>query len=142
MTRLIRFHPEAEAEMNEAADYLNRESTGLGKIFLDDIQHAKGGSVVRLLSLAGMEDGDSDDLFILVANDDVIVGELAVGEENPSVQYRPYLLPSIQRVDPPGQEGGDNKPILLQFIIHNNEKFSRTHFSHGHESAMVSFINP
>ena len=26
--------------MNEAADYLNRESTGLGEVFLDDIQHA------------------------------------------------------------------------------------------------------
>lgn len=40
MTYLIRFHTEAEAEMNEAADYLNRESTGLGEVFLDDIQHA------------------------------------------------------------------------------------------------------
>ncbi len=26
--------------MNEAVDYLNRESTGLGEIFLDDIQYA------------------------------------------------------------------------------------------------------
>jgi hypothetical protein len=40
MTYLVRFHTEAEAEMNEAADYLNRESTGLGEIFLDDIQRA------------------------------------------------------------------------------------------------------
>ena len=40
MTYLVRFHTEAEAEMNEAADYLNSESTGLGEIFLDDIQHA------------------------------------------------------------------------------------------------------
>jgi toxin ParE1/3/4 len=40
MTYLVRFHTEAEAEMNEAADYLNGESLGLGDIFLDDIQHA------------------------------------------------------------------------------------------------------
>jgi toxin ParE1/3/4 len=40
MTYLVRFHTEAETEMNEAADYLNRESTGLGEVFLDDIQHA------------------------------------------------------------------------------------------------------
>ena len=40
MTYLVRFHTEAEAEMNEAADYLNRESTGLGEIVLDDIQRA------------------------------------------------------------------------------------------------------
>ncbi len=40
MTYPVRFHTEAESEMNEAVDYLNSESTGLGKIFLDDIQHA------------------------------------------------------------------------------------------------------
>ncbi len=40
MTYLVRFHTEAETEMNEAVDYLNGESSGLGDIFLDDIQHA------------------------------------------------------------------------------------------------------
>ena len=40
MTYLVRFHTEAEAEMNEAADYLNRESTGLGEVFLDNLRHA------------------------------------------------------------------------------------------------------
>jgi plasmid stabilization system protein ParE len=40
MTYLVRFHTEAETEMNEAVDYLNGESLGLGDIFLDDIQHA------------------------------------------------------------------------------------------------------
>jgi plasmid stabilization system protein ParE len=40
MTYLVRFHIEAESEMNEAVDYLNGESPGLGEIFLNDIQHA------------------------------------------------------------------------------------------------------
>jgi plasmid stabilization system protein ParE len=40
MTYLVRFHTEAETEMNDALDYLNGESPGLGDIFLDDIQHA------------------------------------------------------------------------------------------------------
>jgi plasmid stabilization system protein ParE len=40
MTYLVRFHTDAEAEMNEAADYLNRESPGLGEVFLDDLRHA------------------------------------------------------------------------------------------------------
>ena len=40
MTYLVRFHTEAESEMNEAVDYLNGESPGLGEIFLNDIQHA------------------------------------------------------------------------------------------------------
>ena len=40
MMYVVRFHPEAESEMNEAVDYLNGESEGLGEIFLDDIQRA------------------------------------------------------------------------------------------------------
>jgi len=40
MTYLVRFHTEAEAEVNEAADFLDRESTGLGEVFLDDLRHA------------------------------------------------------------------------------------------------------
>lgn len=40
MTFLVRFHAEAESELNEAVDYLNGESPGLGEIFLNDIQHA------------------------------------------------------------------------------------------------------
>jgi hypothetical protein len=40
MTYLVRFHTDAEVEMNEAAEYLNRESTGLGEVFLDDLRHA------------------------------------------------------------------------------------------------------
>jgi hypothetical protein len=40
MTYPVRFHTEAEAEMNEVEDYLNRESTGLGEVFLDDLRHA------------------------------------------------------------------------------------------------------
>ena len=40
MTYLVRFHKEAESEMNDAVDYLNGESPGLGEMFLNDIQHA------------------------------------------------------------------------------------------------------
>ena len=47
----------AEGEVNEAADYLylNRESTGLGEVFLDDIQHAT--RVERLPVAAVCESG-------------------------------------------------------------------------------------
>ncbi len=34
------FHPEAEAEINEAAAFLDLESPGLGEIFLDDLEQA------------------------------------------------------------------------------------------------------
>ena len=40
MTYSIRFHTEAESEMDEAVEYLNGESPGLGEIFLNDIKHA------------------------------------------------------------------------------------------------------
>jgi plasmid stabilization system protein ParE len=37
---LVELHPEAEAEVNEAAAFLDSESSGLGRIFLDDLKHA------------------------------------------------------------------------------------------------------
>ena len=40
MTLSIWVHPEAEAEINEAATFLDFESTGLGRVFLDDVEHA------------------------------------------------------------------------------------------------------
>lgn len=36
----VRFHPDAEAEINEAAAFLDLESSGLGVIFLEDLEHA------------------------------------------------------------------------------------------------------
>ena len=36
----VRFHPEAEAEISEAAAFLDLESPGLGLVFLDDFEHA------------------------------------------------------------------------------------------------------
>ncbi|MDO9462362.1 MAG: type II toxin-antitoxin system RelE/ParE family toxin [Deltaproteobacteria bacterium] len=36
----IWFHPDAEAEINEASTFLDIESRGLGVAFLDDVQHA------------------------------------------------------------------------------------------------------
>ncbi len=39
MTYPVRFHTEAETELNEAVAYLNSESSGLGDVFLEDIQH-------------------------------------------------------------------------------------------------------
>lgn len=33
-------HPDAEAEINEAAAFLDLESPGLGEVFLDDLGHA------------------------------------------------------------------------------------------------------
>jgi toxin ParE1/3/4 len=36
----VRFHPDAEVEMNEAAEFLDLECAGLGEDFLDDLQHA------------------------------------------------------------------------------------------------------
>jgi plasmid stabilization system protein ParE len=40
MSYTVRFYPAAEAEMNEAATFLDIESPGLGQAFLDDLQHA------------------------------------------------------------------------------------------------------
>lgn len=34
------FHPEAEAEINEAAAFLDLESPGLGELFLGDLEQA------------------------------------------------------------------------------------------------------
>ena len=36
----VRFHPDAEAEIGEAAAFLDIESPGLGSVFLDDFEHA------------------------------------------------------------------------------------------------------
>ena len=38
MNYSVRYHPEAEAELIEAATYLNKETAGLGNLFLDDLQ--------------------------------------------------------------------------------------------------------
>jgi toxin ParE1/3/4 len=40
MTRLLLIHETAEAEINEAADFYDVASPGLGRVFLDEIQHA------------------------------------------------------------------------------------------------------
>jgi toxin ParE1/3/4 len=40
MTRLLLIHEAAEAEINEAADFYDMASPGLGSVFLDEIQHA------------------------------------------------------------------------------------------------------
>lgn len=40
MSYYVRYHPEAEAELKEAAIYLDNESIGLGDLFLDDVQEA------------------------------------------------------------------------------------------------------
>ncbi len=36
----VYFHPQAEAELREAAVYFDNESFGLGRHFLDDLQYA------------------------------------------------------------------------------------------------------
>ena len=38
MTRLFFIHEAAEAEINEAADFYDLESSGLGLVFIDEIQ--------------------------------------------------------------------------------------------------------
>jgi plasmid stabilization system protein ParE len=40
MSRLISIHEVAEAEINEAADFYDIESPGLGSAFIDEIQRA------------------------------------------------------------------------------------------------------
>ena len=40
MNFLVRLHPDAEAELSEAAAFLDLESPGLGLVFLDDFEHA------------------------------------------------------------------------------------------------------
>ena len=42
MSRLLLIHEDAEGEINEAADFYDLESPGLGSVFLDEIQHAIG----------------------------------------------------------------------------------------------------
>jgi toxin ParE1/3/4 len=39
MSRLVRIHEAAEAEINEAADFYDLASPGLGSEFLDEIEH-------------------------------------------------------------------------------------------------------
>lgn len=39
MIRSVLIHPGAEAEINEAADFYDLESPGLGDIFLDEVEH-------------------------------------------------------------------------------------------------------
>ncbi|HIG92824.1 TPA: hypothetical protein HA234_01350 [Candidatus Woesearchaeota archaeon] len=40
MTKFISIHEAAEIEINEAADFYDRESLGLGSAFLDEIEKA------------------------------------------------------------------------------------------------------
>jgi hypothetical protein len=40
MTPTINIHEAAEAEINEAADFYDIESPGLGTVFIDEIQRA------------------------------------------------------------------------------------------------------
>jgi plasmid stabilization system protein ParE len=40
MSRAVSFHPAAEDELNEAADFYDLESPGLGAAFINDIQKA------------------------------------------------------------------------------------------------------
>ena len=40
MSRLFSIHEAAEAEINEAADFYDLESPGLGRVFIDEIQRA------------------------------------------------------------------------------------------------------
>ncbi|MFZ2955574.1 MAG: type II toxin-antitoxin system RelE/ParE family toxin [Candidatus Ozemobacteraceae bacterium] len=40
MTRLFSIHEAAEDEINEAADFYDLESNGLGSVFLDEIESA------------------------------------------------------------------------------------------------------
>ena len=40
MSRLLSIHEAAEAEINEAADFYDIESSGLGSVFIDEIQRA------------------------------------------------------------------------------------------------------
>lgn len=40
MTKLISIHEAAEIEINEAADFYDKESLGLGSAFLDEIEKA------------------------------------------------------------------------------------------------------
>jgi plasmid stabilization system protein ParE len=42
MSRLLSIHEVAEAEINEAADFYDIESPGLGSVFIDEIQRAIG----------------------------------------------------------------------------------------------------
>jgi len=42
MSRLLSIHEAAEGEINEAADFYDIESPGLGSVFIDDIQRAIG----------------------------------------------------------------------------------------------------
>ena len=40
MSRLFSFHETAEVEINEAADFYDLESPGLGSLFLDEAERA------------------------------------------------------------------------------------------------------
>jgi len=40
MTLPVRFHPAAQRELDEAADFYDLESTGLGSEFIDDVERA------------------------------------------------------------------------------------------------------
>lgn len=42
MSYTVWFHPDAEAEVNEATIFLDLESPGLGDAFIDDLEHALG----------------------------------------------------------------------------------------------------
>ena len=38
MTQILRVHPDARRELNDAVDYYERESQGLGSIFIDEVE--------------------------------------------------------------------------------------------------------
>lgn len=38
MTQMLRVHPDARRELNDAVDYYERESPGLGSIFIDEVE--------------------------------------------------------------------------------------------------------
>lgn len=42
MTRMVVFHDLAEAELNEAARYYEQEVTGLGKVFIGEVERVVG----------------------------------------------------------------------------------------------------
>ncbi|HSW01886.1 MAG TPA: type II toxin-antitoxin system RelE/ParE family toxin [Sedimentisphaerales bacterium] len=42
MSRLLAIHEAAEAEINEAADFYDLRSSGLGSAFIDEVQYAMG----------------------------------------------------------------------------------------------------
>ena len=44
MSQLFSIHKTAEAEINEAADFYDPRSSGLGTVFIDEVQRVIGGN--------------------------------------------------------------------------------------------------